>query len=234
MAGVVTAAGVLGLVLTWWAHPVDQAVNAGGETDWTQLFKVPRIEPELFVTRGIVPIGYAAIALAIGALAGAVVRRTVPAMAIALAAYVVIQIVMPTLVRPHLVEAAERTTPIAAGTLHGFTGSGPNHVTALDVSVGVPGAWVLSSHTIDAHGDVLRAIPGWFSECLPLPGTGQERVGPREQACFDRLAREGYRQRTTYQPAGHYWALQWRETGVLLAGAALLAGASLWRVRRVS
>jgi hypothetical protein len=52
------------------------------------------------------------------------------------------------------------------------------------------------------------------------------------QACFTRLADEGYRQRVTYQPASHFWALQWRETGTFLALALLLTGFCFWRIRR--
>jgi hypothetical protein len=50
--------------------------------------------------------------------------------------------------------------------------------------------------------------------------------------CFTRLADEGYRQRVTSQPASHFWALQWRETGILLALALLLTGFCFWRIRR--
>jgi hypothetical protein len=234
MLAAVTASGSLGLVLTWWAHPIDKAVNARGDTDYSNLFTLPRILPELFVSRGIAPLGYAAFAFALGVLAGAVIGRTVPAMAVTLAAYVVIQIVMPNFVRPYLVATAEKTTAITAETLQGFTGGGPNRIGALDVAVGVPGSWVVSSHTVDGNGDAVHTFPSWVSQCLPPPETRQAEVGAREQACFDRLTSGGYRQRTTYQPASHYWALQWRETGLLLGSAALLVGGCFWRIRRLS
>jgi hypothetical protein len=234
MLGAVTASGALGLVLTWWAYPVDRAVNASGNTDYSNLFTLPRILPDVFASRGIAPIGYAAFAFALGVLAGAIVKRTVPAMAITLAAYVVLQIVMPNFVRPHLVTPEHHTTAITAETLRGFTGAGPNGIDALDIAFDVSGSWVLSSHTVDGEGTVLHTFPAWMTTCLPPPGTEQAKVGSREQACFDRLASEGYRQQVSYQPASHYWTLQWRETGLLLGGAALLSGACFWRVRRLS
>ena len=56
----------------------------------------------LFGARGVVPIGYAAFAFALGVTVGLLVRRTVPAMAITLAVVIAVQIIMPILIRPHL------------------------------------------------------------------------------------------------------------------------------------
>jgi hypothetical protein len=53
------------LASTWWAAPIDAAGS--------------RIAPATFAQRGVAPIGYALFAIALGALAGAVLRRTLPA-----------------------------------------------------------------------------------------------------------------------------------------------------------
>jgi hypothetical protein len=233
MLGGVTATGIMAIGLTWWAHPIDRAVNAGRGSGTGSFFDVARISPDVFAARGLVPIGYAAFALALGALAGALIKRTVPAMAVTLAAYVLLQVLMPSLVRTHLVSPSETAVAITSDTLHGVRGH-PGHVDALDVELDRPGAWVLSNHTVDSTGKAAASLPSWVISCLPEPGEREVKFGPREQACFDRLADEGYRQQLRYHPSGHYWALQWRETGVLLGGAALLAGATFWRVRRLS
>ena len=39
--------------------------------------------------------------------------------------------------------------------------------------------------------------------------------------------------RTTYEPASRYWLLQWIETALHAALAALLAAVCFWRIRRV-
>jgi len=234
MLGAVAAAGVIGLGTTWWAHPVDRAVTGTG-SDSGSIFTVARISPEMFASRGVAPIGYAALAFALGVLAGALIRRTVPAMAVTLVVYVFLQIAMPLWVRPHLVSPAVQTTPITAETLNGIRGRGPDGpVDGLVVTFDKPGAWVTSNRTVDGNGKAVRTFPDWVTTCLPVPGTQEATVGAREQACFDRLTSLGYAQRATFQPAGHYWALQWRETGLLLGGAALLSGACFWRVRRLS
>ena len=49
----------------------------------------------MFDARGIVPLGYAAFAFALGVTVGMLIRRTVPAMAITLAVFVAVQIAMP-------------------------------------------------------------------------------------------------------------------------------------------
>lgn len=234
MLGAVVAGAVAGLAMTWWSRPIDSAVNAGHPANGS-IFELARIGPEMFGSRGIAPIGYAAFAFALGVAAGAIVRRTVPAMAVTLAVYVVIQIVMPTLVRPHLVEPVEQLVPITAENLHGLMGQGPDGpIEALEVGFDSPGSWQLSGETVDASGTAIDTIPSWITNCLPGPGKQNGAVGDSRQACFDRLADEGYRQRVTYQPASHYWALQWREAGVMLTGALLLGALAFWRVKRLS
>ncbi|MGY2876894.1 hypothetical protein ACVW00_004084 [Marmoricola sp. URHA0025 HA25] len=240
LLGVITATGVMALGLTWWAHPIDKVVNATGGSDGGSVFGVARISPDVFASRGLVPIGYAALAFTLGVLAGAVIRRTVPAMAVTLAAYVVLQVVMPGLVRTHLDAPHVATTPITAETLHGIRGHGGDQIDDLVVDVDTPGGWVLSTRTVDGSGKPVRSYPSWVSTCLPpppAPGAAapqQVEVGPREQACFERLAGAGYGEQVRYHPASQYWALQWRETGLLLAGSAGLVVATFWRVRRLS
>jgi len=235
LVGAMTASGVLGLALTWWAHPVDKAVNASTRSQVSNVFRAARLSPELFASRGIAPIGYAAVAFVLGVLAGAVIRRTVPAMAVTLAAYVVIQVVMPTLVRPHLVSPAESTTAIAPGSIHGIMGSGPDGpIERLDVGAAPGGAWVLTNETVDAHGHPVNSFGRWVTDCLGPPRTDPTVETPEKNACYQRLAAEGYRHHLSYQPAASYWTLQSRETGVLLVGAGLLVGACFWRVRRLS
>jgi hypothetical protein len=236
LLGATTASGILGLATTWWARPIDKAVNASTQADVSSVFQVPRLAPELFASRGIAPIGYAAVAFALGVLAGAIVRRTVPAMAVTLAAYVVLQVVMPTMVRPHLVPPVESTSAIAPGSIHGIMGRGPEGpIERLDVGSAQPGAWVLANETVDADGKAVHSFGDWVLQCLGKPRTDPSDANtPEELACYARLADEGLRQHLSSQPAGRYWALQWRETGLLLGGAALLVGGCFWRIRRLS
>jgi hypothetical protein len=187
--------------------------------------------------RGIVPVGYAVFALLLGTLIGLILRRSVLAMALTLAIYVFVQIAVPLWIRPHLLPPTTTTTVISDATLDGIATDGSDTFTI--TTHAARGDWILSNRTVDAHGRV-AALPAWFSTCLPPPpGAGQ--AGGRVEAspsrgsldaCFARLTDEGYRQRLVYQPHNHFWRLQWAETGLYLAGSALLAGLSFWWTRR--
>jgi hypothetical protein len=160
--------------------------------------------------------------------AGIVLRRTVPAMAVTLAIFVAVQIAMPTVVRSNL-SPKELTTKITKGNLHGLIINGPRQpVSGIRVTIGKPGAWITANSSFGPDGRPAPTLPAWVSHCAPAPG-GQAA----ENACFSRLAAEGYRQHVTYQPRTRYWSFQAIELGIFLALAGLLAGVSFWRIRRV-
>jgi hypothetical protein len=222
--------GCIGLVMTWWSGPLDDALSKG-YTD-NSPFSVPRIMPDFFGARGVVPIGMTVLALVVGVSAGLVVRRTVAAMALTLATMVAVQILMPTLVQARLMETETLTTAISSENIRGFMMSGepgaPDPRIEVEVAVGQAGAWVTDNRTLDPEGHQTDYLPGWAEACAPDPRADRAEV----DACFDRLADEGYRQQVEYHPASHFWALQWRETGLLLVLAAGLTGFCFWRIRR--
>ena len=162
---VAVAIGILTTAITWWAQPLDGATgNARGSL-------ASRLTPIAFAMRGFVPIGYAVFALLLGTLIGLIIRRSVPAMALALAIYVVVQIAVPLWVRPHLVPATTTSMVISQATLDGISSDSAGTLTI--TTHANPGDWILSNHTVDARGRA-AALPSWFSECLPPPpGAGQ-------------------------------------------------------------
>ncbi len=98
----------------------------------------------------------------------------------------------------------------------------------MEISIDSPGPGSPTNRTVDSSGDVVES-------CRPGPATAPRRPGrpaPASQACFDRLAAEGYRQHVEYHPASRFWTLQAIETGLLLRLAALLTGFCFWRIRR--
>ncbi|MCK9898243.1 ABC transporter permease subunit [Frankia sp. AgB32] len=237
--GAMVATGALSLAVTWWCAPIDRAVAAGHGNGG--LLTQARMLPPIFDARGIVPIGYAAFAFALGVAVGILVRRTVPAMAVTLAVFIAVQIAVPLLVRPHLVAPSRSEVAITGSTLQGFRGSGPpgpgGHIDGLMVEFDRPGAWRLSAETVDADGHVVRTLSSSLADCMPPPvdaPPSRASVTDPRQACATELAARDYRQRFTYQPASHYWPLQGVETGMYLAVALGLAGLSCWRIRRLS
>jgi hypothetical protein len=211
----------LSLMYTWWADPIARAVGHGGTA--SSILITGPFGLALFATHGIAPLGYSAFAFTLGTAAGALIRRAVPAMAITLAIFAAVQVAMPLWVRPHLVPP-NRTVV-----------SGPSFFQAVSMNIGtltattVPGqpeAWILSSRAINASGQPVSTIP---DACLPGSPVNGKIASANPGAC---MASRGIRETITYQPASHYWPIQWLETGIFLALALTLAGTCFWRLGR--
>ena len=233
--GVLAATGALSLAVSCWAEPIDRAIDGGGREG---TFTMPRMAPLVFGARGVVPLGYAVLAFAVGVTAGLVLRRSVAALAVTLVLVVAVQVAMPVVVREHLAPPEVRIVRLGAANLDGLMISGDpadgdvGRVRSVRVMSRAPGDWVVANVTVDAAGTVQSSLPGWVEQCGGAPGPVVTGAGTaRQQACFSRLAGEGYRQRLTYQPAARFWTLQWREFAVLAAVALLLAGFCFRRIR---
>ncbi len=226
--GTVVALGVLTLAVTWWSHPIDGAMSStrGGLPSRLTLFAM----------RGIVPIGYAVFAVVLGATLGIMLRRSLPAMAITLTVYLLMQIGVPFIVRPYLVDAVHESVTISSGRMDSIEADETGRPVSIEVNTGHQGDWVLSNDTVNAKGQV-TALPAWFADCLAAPASPGDAKAPvpannSRETCFTRLISEGYQQRLVYQPANHFWPLQWAETGGYLALSALMATLCFWWTRR--
>jgi ABC-type transport system involved in multi-copper enzyme maturation permease subunit len=221
IASIATAA-ILAYLLTWWAGPLDH-INGN------------RFAAMTFSSRDIVPLAYAAFAFALGTSAGLLLRRTIPAMAVTLAVFVGIQILVPTLIRPNLLPSTTVTFPVNKTTASQATGIYTRGGGSEIYIAGLPvpqGAWVISAPPIeDSSGQVIAAYN--HLHCFPgtsgPPAKGGEVDVDQTAAC---LAAYNLHQSVTYEPAHYYWPLQWYETGIFLALAAALSGTSFWWIRR--
>jgi hypothetical protein len=203
--------GLLTLMLTWWSSPIDRAASLNA----THGISLIKIAPLLFDARGITPIAYAAFAFALGVTAGALTRRTIPAMAATVAGFAIIQIAIPSLIRPHLIAPAHAEVALNPANVFGLADS-----TVLATPSYTPqGGWILSSQVIDKAGHAFQAPTG----------TCQSR---NFQTCLASIVRLHPRQLITYQPASRFWTFQWYETAIFLALAILLAGVCIWWIRR--
>jgi hypothetical protein len=225
----IAVAGLFSLMITWWSSPVDH-VNMN------------RFAPGAFDERGIVAIGYAAFAFALGLTAGTLIRRTVPAMATTLVTFVGARLAMTYWIRPHLMTPAHTTAGFGAASNLGFEVDGASGVTFVAGPPPIPNAWVYSARIVDhagraatnLHAFVLRACP----DIGPPPGSispGARARGPASpaafQACITKLSAK-FHETVTYQPAGRYWTFQSYETAIFLLLALILTGVSFWWIRR--
>jgi hypothetical protein len=196
----VATSGLLSLVITWWSRPFDR-VNMDQFTS-------------VFDQRDIVPIGYAVFAFALGAAAGAVIHRTLPAMATTLVAFASFRVAFTQWVRPHLISPLRVVSPIhvTAGMTYESTNNGP--ITLLGAK---PGAWVYSSQVVNQAGHPV------FNGFLDRGACLQSRGAP---ACIGKLL-----ELLVYQPASRYWIFQWYEMAVFLGLGLALGGFCAWWVR---
>ena len=201
--------GAIAALTTWWSGP-SNAQSAGA------------FDPGQFDTQGIVPIGYAVFAMALGIAAGTVARRTLPAIAVALGGFIALRLVIADFVRQHYMTAVT--------TYYNVTGS-----------FTPPGsAWVFSQGAVSKTGQVVPAGWGELEPALPascqklLPGNGGPvpKSGSPLSAVFSCMQAHGWRGFATYQPSSRYWPFQGIETGIYVLLAAALIAVTFVIVRR--
>jgi hypothetical protein len=214
------AAGLFSLLVTWSASPIDK-VNM----NWLQ--------PSVFSERGIAPIGYAAFAFALGVLAGILIRRTVPAMAVTLLVFTAVQFAMRAL-RGYLVAPLHAMVPIDAinGASITMRSGGSGSLSLVPAADNIPGAWIYSSQVVNAAGHPVQGLPLSAAGGLSAQACGANGGRGPSPACFAGLTQHGFRNLVTYQPASRFWLFQGYETAIYVALAVGLAAVCVWWIRR--
>lgn len=192
--------GAFSFAFSWWSLPLDRLGNRIGTANFGQ--------------RGMVPLAYTVFALALGTFAGAVLRRTLPAMAAALAGFFVTRFAFQLVVRPHLLSTVTATLP-------------NNVFGQRDGSGSTNGGWILSSKTVDAAGHALTN--GKIDElvrrsCHVTSRTTTDDLG----RCADLL---GLHDVVRMHPASQFWSLQALESVIFVMLAVPLVLGSFWWVR---
>ncbi len=216
----------LTMVAQWWAERTYERVPVGlypGETG--------RMQPEFFPITGLDPIAYTLLAFAMGAALGALFRRVSWAIVGTIALYTVISVVMVVYVRPSL----------APQVFVAFSSSPQGNEQVLS------GGFEVANEAWDL-GFGYRYAPGSLQPPnSPSADSAAQRceyaIAPSNPGQSGLTSADGYTSCLTahhvqtgsyYQPNSHYWSLQWRESGILAAVAALLFGATILLVRRWS
>ena len=201
--------GVVSGLVTWWSGP-DNALQADA------------FKPGRFDIMGIVPVGYAVFAVALGIAAGALLRRTLPAIGITLAGFIAVRLVIFSGLRAHFLAPVTTYFPLGGG----FTPAGS--------------AWQLATGFVGANGQPISipqstngpvlgvGLAGLPVSALPAQCQAAAGNGPFTPATYHAVLScaqaqhiQGY---VSYQPASRYWAFQGIETGIfVLLAATLLA-----------
>jgi hypothetical protein len=193
--------GAVGGIITWWYAPVN-ALKQGQFT------------PGYFDIQGIVPIGYAVFAVALGIAAGTLIGRSLPALAVTGGVFLAIRLAVTYWVRVHYVPAVTTVYSVTRG----LPSKGANWVLAQGVVL--PGGHVSTS---------LSVGPGYIVGPGSVPASCPTAQISSALACMARL---GYRSFATYQPGYRFWPFQFIETGLFAALAAGLIAVTFFVARR--
>jgi hypothetical protein len=225
-AAAILTAGLLSLMVTWWAVPIDH-------------LSTNRFSAEIFSERGLVPIGYAAFAFVLGVTLGFLIRRTLPAMAVTLVAFVAIRQAVIAWVRPHLIAASHASLPLRNANSFGFTSNPSGGTTFFASGANLPNTLTVSSRLVDANGKPpsAAAMQSFLqTECpkIATASTSRAAGAPTSttafSSCIGKLSAH-FHDAVAYIPADHYWDLQLAETVVYLAAAVILAAVCFWWIR---
>lgn len=220
--------GLLSLMVTWWFSPIDQVQG----NRLSSLF--------VFNARDVIPLGYTAFAFALGVAAGAILRRTLPAMATTLVGFVVAWVAMGTGVRQSLISPLKRSFALNPNTTgYGFSGSflSSGVATLRPEAPRIPGAWVYSTQIVnDKTGSLLTSrvvkadCPRLVNTAGSHTGSGPGALQQALHACVTNVATT-YHEVTTYQPSSRFWAFQSYELAIFAGLTLALIGLGTWWVR---
>jgi ABC-type transport system involved in multi-copper enzyme maturation permease subunit len=204
LAIILTGVAVLiGMLFSWYYQPLISAGDDNGA-----LF------PTVFDLSGIALAGWTLAAFAIGAFAGVLLRRVVPAMFATLAVWTALAFATGSYLRggylaPRITTSLNEPHPAWIMSQGWTYGGKPAGLDAINQTLAA----------IDAHA----STPQLFS---PGPAT------PANVDPFTYLTQHGYALVTTYQPDSRFWTFQLIEGGWLLGLSVVLLGATVWLVRR--
>jgi hypothetical protein len=211
----VIVVGLLSLMVTWWWSPL----NAVGANPFDSVF---------FGTHDLTPVGYAAFAFVLGACAGLVMRRTVPAMFTALAGFAAVRYVMNSSVRPHLMAPLHKIIAISPSSPLNMGETPAGFQVSATTRGLLPGDWVYSSQIVDKAGHA--PTTAFLDHACPATlGSAQVTYA----SCATNLGAK-FHELITYQPESRFWTFQWYETALFLGLAAVLAGICFLWMRRPS
>ena len=198
--------GAISALVTWWYSPGNALA-------------LDQFDPGHFDLMDLVPVGYAVFAMSLGICAGALLRRTLPAMAVTLAGFVAVRVVIVLWVRAHYMSAVTVTYNV----LQGYTPRGSFWQLAQGVHAPDGHLVVMGNNEPVFSGIPINQLP---ASCASLGNAGSGIP----QAC--RAVLSGYRGFITYQPADRFWTFQLTETGLFVLLSAILLTVTAVLLRR--
>lgn len=191
MAIAVAWGAALSILVTWWRIPENGLFD--------------RLSPGVFDIQGIVPVAYSAFAMAVGITAGVLLRRVLPAVTVALGAFIALRVLVGLFLRQHFIAPVTSNLPIYTS----------------DAGGRIAHAWWIAGYIASPAGH--SSLTG-----ITMPAACQTNRYARFEAC---LAAHGYHRIVTYQPADRFWTFQAIEAGIFISLTAALLAVALWRIQ---
>jgi len=213
--------GVIAALVTWWSGPRNAA--------FADAFQV-----NYFDQQGIVPIGYSVFATALGIAAGAVLRRTLPAIAIVIGGFLGMRLWISQSLRMHFMSPVTTFYSVTGG-FNPPAGSAILNGGLVDKAGQVVTGSSGNVMTVFIDGVPSTSLPAACQRVLPASASSPAGPGPSNavlNAVNECLQKAGYRQFLSYQPISRYWAFQGIETGIYVAVAAVLIAVTFYAVSR--
>lgn len=203
--------GLFSLLLTWNASRYDQVIG-------------DRFGAVSFASRNVVPLGYAAFAFVLGTVIGLVARRTLVAMALTLAVFAIVQLLVPTVLRERLMAPVTTTVAFDEDAMSRSDTFGINDRGATIIGYTMAGTWSLTDDAKVLNAD---GTPYTLQQAKACEKSSQAE----NMAC---TAGQNLHFSYTYQPASRYWPFQWIELSAYLGVTLLLTAFGLWWIRHRS
>jgi hypothetical protein len=200
------------------------ALGVGLLAAWTFAPLVPlfgnRFGGNWFDVQGLLPAAYMVFALALGALLGAVGRRTIPAMAVTLVGYAAARLPVHYLRKSMLPQSVRSISfPLSDALQNMQRGQLPFPASGLP-----PGDWLIKSTLLDSTGHAASLPTSFAAYC---PGADAPTRTQLPSACLSKLSSIKLQVVYHYLPAGRFWALQGVEAAIFLVLAAALIAACI-------
>ncbi len=208
---VAVAAELFSVVLAWYFQPY---FNTGNYA--LALNELSPFNGGQFDLGRVTFAGWTLAAFAIGALAGMLIRRVVPAIATALAVYAGLAFAAGGFLREHYL------APLVTTSL------------SLPGSAWILAQWWTKGGVTQSRATMVNAMDSVFGRYLPAVPSDDIHLYKQQAlaSTMQYLTQHGYTYWTRYQPGSRYWPFQWIEGSWLLALSLLVLAATVWLVRR--
>jgi hypothetical protein len=205
---VTVPAALFSLLLSWYYQPYFPPGNQA-----LGLFEMTPFTFGVFDLGRVTFAAWTLAAFSIGALAGMLIRRVVPAIVATLAVYAALAFAAGGFLREHYLTSLVTTNLNVPG------------------SAWVLGQWWTKGGATLSQSAMDPVINSTWQRLSPVVSSSSQKH-PAYLSVLRYLTRHGYTQWTSYQPASRFWPFQWIEGSWLLVLSALLIAVTVWLVRR--